>query len=151
MQFQPGVDYIGITTPFYCNDGNGVFVIHKRSKNTRDEHGRWDMGGGKLEFGENLEISVLREVKEEYGCDGKIQEMLPPHSIIREHNGKQTHWLAIPFFVKVDLSQVKNCEPHKIDHILFCTLDTLPRPLHTGLAKTMKLYKQYFHKYKILA
>ena len=36
---KPGVDYIGITTPFYCNDSNGLFLLHKRSKNCRDEHG----------------------------------------------------------------------------------------------------------------
>ncbi|HEY4495194.1 MAG TPA: hypothetical protein VI998_04000 [Patescibacteria group bacterium] len=28
-----GIDYIGISTPFYCNDGQGCFLLHKRSKN----------------------------------------------------------------------------------------------------------------------
>jgi len=27
-----GIDYIGITTPFYCNDGKGNFLFHKRSQ-----------------------------------------------------------------------------------------------------------------------
>ncbi len=59
---KPGVDYIGVTTSFYCNDGKGNFLLHKRSKNTRDENGRWDPGGGQLEFGEKPEKGVLREV-----------------------------------------------------------------------------------------
>ena len=63
MIMKPGVDYIGITTPFYCNDGNGLFLLHKRSKNCRDEHGRWDPGSGQLNFGCTPEKNVLREAK----------------------------------------------------------------------------------------
>ena len=30
---QGGVDYIGVTVVFYCHDGKGNFLMHKRSKN----------------------------------------------------------------------------------------------------------------------
>ena len=43
---QKGIDFIGITTVFFCHDGKGKFLMAKRSKNARDEHGRWDIGGG---------------------------------------------------------------------------------------------------------
>lgn len=146
--FTPGLDYIAIATPFYCNDGKGKFVMHKRSKNCRDEHGRWDFGSGKLEFGEEIEESVLREVFEEYGCSGKIQEQLPAHSIIRKQNNATTHWIVIPFFVKVNLAEVVNNEPHKMDEIGFFSLSSLPSPIHTGVAKTMKTFGVYFDKYR---
>ena len=48
---KPGIDYIGISTPFYCHNGKGFFLLHKRNQNCRDEHGAWDTGSGKLEFG----------------------------------------------------------------------------------------------------
>lgn len=149
MKLVAGIDYIGITTPFYCNNGKGLFVMHKRSKNCRDEIGTWDFGGGKVEFGQELEESVLREVQEEYGCEGVIQEQLPPHSILREIDGKSTHWLAIPFFVKVDLKKVKNNEPNKIDTLDFFRLSVLPTPIHSGVQKTMSRYKKYFERYQI--
>jgi hypothetical protein len=47
----PGIDYVGITTVFFCHDGKGNFLFHKRSNKCRDEHGRWDLGSGKLEHG----------------------------------------------------------------------------------------------------
>ena len=144
----PGIDYIGITTPFYCNDGKGNFLLHKRSKNCRDEVGMWDPGSGQLELGLTLEDNVLKELKEEYGCKGIIQEQLPAHSIFRTNNGKETHWLAVPFFILVDPKKVKNNDPNKIDEIGWFTLDNLPKPLHTGFHYTFSHYKDYFAKYK---
>ena len=143
-----GIDYIGISTPFYCNDGQGRFLLHKRSKNCRDEHGRWDPGSGQLDFGCTPEENVLRELIEEYGCSGAIQGCLPAHSIFREQNGQKTHWLVIPFFVKVDPKEVKNNEPDKIDEIGWFDLDHLPAPLHSGFQFTLSHYKEYFEKYK---
>jgi ADP-ribose pyrophosphatase YjhB (NUDIX family) len=144
-----GSDYIGITTPFYCNDGKGTFLFHKRSQNCRDEQGMWDPGGGKLEFGQALEESVLREVKEEYGVDGIIQEYIPAHSVIRYHNGVKTHWVAIPFFILVTRDAVSNNDPKKIDELDWFTLTNLPKPLHTGFQYTFNHYQEYFQKYSI--
>jgi 8-oxo-dGTP diphosphatase len=144
---RPGVDYVGITTPFYCNNGNGLFLLHKRSKKCRDEHGRWDPGSGQMEFGITPEENVLKEVWEEYGCAGEIQGRLPVHSIFREWNGRKTHWLAIPFFVKVNPAEVKINEPKKISEIGWFALDALPEPLHTGFNFTLSNYRKYFKKW----
>ena len=141
-----GVDYVGVTTPFYCHDGKGNLLLHKRSKACRDEHGRWDAGSGKLEHNLSFEENVLQEVLEEYGCKGKIQDRLPAHDIFREQNGLMTHWVAVSFFIKVNPKEVKNCEPHKIEELGWFTLDNLPEPLHTGFAQSLKTYKAYFDK-----
>ena len=145
---KPGIDYVGVSTPFYCNDGKGNFLFHKRSKNCRDEQGRWDPGSGQLEFGITLEENVLKEVAEEYGCTGIIQERLPAHDIFREHNGIKTHWVAIPFFIQVSPEEVKNNEPEKIDEIGWFTLDNLPEPLHTGFQFTLTKFPEFFKKWK---
>lgn len=142
-----GVDYIGISTPFYCHDGKGRFVLHKRSNACRDEHGRWDAGSGQLEFGEDPTEGVLREVFEEYGVKGEITDQLPAHSILREHQGVKTHWLVIPFFVKVDIKRVTRGDPDKMLKIDFFTLDNLPVPLHSGLQMTMTRFPRHFAKY----
>jgi len=143
----PGINYIGVTTPFYCNDGRRNFLLHRRSQKCRDEIGRWDPGSGQLEFGLTLEENVLKEVKEEYGCSGVIQEQLPAHSILRTQNGRKTHWLAVPFFILVDPKKVKNNDPEKIDELQWFTLKNLPKPLHTGFYYTFIHYQDYFEKY----
>jgi 8-oxo-dGTP pyrophosphatase MutT (NUDIX family) len=142
-----GIDYIGITTPFYCNDGKGNFLFNKRSKLCRDEHGTWEMGGGQVEFGETPEQSVLREVYEEYNCKGKIQMQLHPYSIFRIHGGIKTHWLALPFFILINPLQVKNNDPKKIEELGWFRLDNLPSPLHSALPQAFKLYRKNFNKF----
>lgn len=147
-ELKPGIDYIGISTAFYCHDGKGNFLIHKRSQNCRDERGVWDNGGGRLEFGLTPEENVLKELLEEYGCTGEIQEKLPAHSIFREFDSIKTHWIQIPFIIKVDPKTVKNNEPEKIDEIGWFKLDALPQPYHQGSSQTLSQFKEYFQKYR---
>jgi 8-oxo-dGTP pyrophosphatase MutT (NUDIX family) len=142
-----GIDYVGISTPFYCHDGKGNLLFHKRSKNCRDEQGHWDTGGGKLDFGLTPEENVLKEVLEEYGCKGEINERLPALNIFREHDGIKTHWIALPFFIKVNPEEVKINEPEKIEEIRWFRLDNLPEPLHTGFRLGLERFREYFEKY----
>lgn len=143
-----GIDHIGISTSFYCNDGEGNFLFHLRTDQCRDEHNRWDTGAGKLEFGLTPEENVRKEVLEEYGCEAIIQDRIPAHSILRELNGVKTHWLALPHFVQIDPRQARICEPHKMKELGWFRLNALPEPLHTGFAYTLRHYPEYFKKYE---
>lgn len=144
---KPGIDYIGVTTPFYCHDGKGNFLFHKRSKNCRDEQGRWDMGGGKLEKELTIKENALKEVMEEYGVVGIFQEQLPAQDCIRVDDGQKTHWIAIPSFILVDSKKVKINDPEKIDELGWFRLDKLPFPLHSQFLPYFKKHKSYFKKY----
>ena len=61
-----GEDYTGVSVVFFCHDGEGNWLLSKRSVNTRDEHGAWDPGGGGIEFGDSVEDTLGKEIKEEY-------------------------------------------------------------------------------------
>src|SRR3990167_5393995 len=130
---QPGVDYIGVTCVFACHDGAGRLLMLKRSANARDEQGRWDVGGGKLEFGEEWEQAVRREVREEYGADPISIEHIHTYNTLRVHNGQPTHWLALLFAAEIDPTEARNNEPRHIDEIGWFTLDALPEPLHSQI------------------
>jgi len=142
-----GIDYIGISTTFICTDGNGRILMHKRSINCRDERGCWDAGGGKLEFGIDLEENVRREIAEEYGCECEILHQLPPVTILRQQDGQATHWLAICFITKINPSEAKNNEPQKLDELGWFTLDQLPQPLHSGMAMVLERHRKTITKY----
>lgn len=135
-----GVNYTGITVVFFCHDGKGNFLLSKRGKNTRDEHGRWDPGGSAIEFGETVEHRLKTEIKEEYCSPVLDYEFLGYHDVFRKQNGKKTHWICLDFKVLVDPKQVKNGEPHKLVEIGWFRLDNLPSPLHSQFLQYLDDY-----------
>ncbi len=137
---QKGVDYVGITVSFFVHDGKGSFVLTKRSTNCRDEHGRWDFGGGGLDPHTSVEETLRKEIKEELCADVLEHEFLGFRDIFREQEGQKTHWLALDFKVRVDRAQVSNGEPHKFDEVAWFSLDNLPAPLHSQAPHELELY-----------
>ncbi len=144
---RPGIDYTGVTVVFFCHDGEGNFVFHKRSATCRDGWGTWDLGGGKLEFGEKPVEGCLREIREEYGCEGEITEILPPTSHVWDVNGEPSHWVVIPYVVRVPRGHVRMNDPESMTEIGWFPIDNPPAPLHPGVTAELVLYKSYLSKY----
>ncbi len=137
-----GLDFTGVAVVYFCHDGKGNILMNKRGVNSRDEQGRWDIGGGGVEFGVTIKENLRNEIKEEYCTDILDSEFLGFRDVHRENGGKKTHWIALDFKVLVDRAKVKNGEPHKFDDIGWFTLDTLPSPVHSQLLNFLKLYKK---------
>jgi 8-oxo-dGTP diphosphatase len=137
-----GVDHIGITVVFACHDGKGNFLLSKRGKNCRDEQGRWDPGGGGLEFGDTVEGTLKKEIAEEYCAKVLDFEFLGYRDVHRKINGEKTHWLALDFKVLVDRNKVRNGEPHKMDEIGWFRLDAMPKPQHSQYPYFLKKYRK---------
>lgn len=137
-----GTDYIGVGVVYFCHDGQGNFVMAKRGQHTRDEQGRWDIGGGGIEFGDTVEETLRKEIKEEYGTDVLSFESLGYRDVHRVHDGKPTHWIALDFKVLVDRAKVFNAEPEKFDDISWFTLDTIPEHTHSQFPEFLRLYKE---------
>ena len=133
-----GIDHIGVSASFVIHDGKGNLLLQKRGPNARDERGRWDIGGGAIEFGETIEEAIAREVMEELCAKPLDMEFLTVYDAHREHEGSRTHWVAVIYAVKVDPKSVKIGEPHKIDELGWFTSKNLPTPLHSQFQKSFK-------------
>lgn len=140
-QLKKGVDYIGVTVVYLCHDGQGNVLMARRTNNTRDEHGRWDSGGGGLEFGSTVEETLSKEIQEEYCTEVLDYQFLGFRDVHRDLNGRPTHWIALDFKVLIDPKKVKIGEPQKFDAIGFFRLDNLPKPLHSQLPHFFELHK----------
>ena len=51
---------------------DGCCLLLKRSDESKNNPGKWDLPGGKLERGESFEQALLREVSEETGLEIKL-------------------------------------------------------------------------------
>lgn len=131
VDLKRGVDYIGVNACFVVHDGKGNLLLQKRSQNCRDEQGKWDVGGGAVEFGESLVNAVKREIKEELQTEPLEIKYLTSYEALRSNNGVPTHWIVNVHAVLVDPEEVKIGEPHKIDEIGWFTSKNLPSPLHS--------------------
>lgn len=134
-----GIDHIGAGVSFVIHDGQGRILLQKRGAQARDEQGRWDTGGGAIEFGESFEDTLKREVREELSCDIIKAEFLTVYDAHRQHEGQPTHWVQVIFAVQVDPAAVSIGEPHKIDQLGWFTSKTLPSPLHSQFHKSFEL------------
>jgi len=136
VDLRRGIDHIGVCINFVVHDGKGNVLMQKRSQQCRDERGRWDIGGGAVEFGESIDEAIRRELKEELCVEALEIDFLTAYDAHREHEGSKTHWVALAHAVKVDPKQVKIGEPHKIDQIGWYATDTMPKPLHSQCHKS---------------
>ena len=128
---------------FFCHDGEGSYLISKRSQNARDEHGAWESGGGGLKFGEKIQDAIFREIKEEFCAVPFNIEFLGYRDVHRVHNDQPTHWIQLDFRVQVNPEEVQIGEPHKCDGIKWLTIDEIknfPEPLHSQ-------FPPFFEKY----
>ena len=141
QKFKKRIDYIGVGVVFLCHDGKGNFVMHKRSVNTRDEHGKWDFGAGGVEFGHTIEETLRKEIREEYCVDVLGYEFIDYLDVHREYEGKPTHWISLAFKVLVDPARVRIGEPDMCDEIGWLTLDALPDNLHSQIPRFLEMYR----------
>ncbi len=57
-------------------DKEGRCLLLKRSMSSKGNPGKWDLPGGKVDAGEDLEQGLLREVTEETGLTISLQRVL---------------------------------------------------------------------------
>jgi len=55
---------------------NGKVLIIQRSTDDENGAGTWEFAGGKINFGEELEDALIREVKEEVGLSIVVNKLL---------------------------------------------------------------------------
>lgn len=142
---QKGIDCVGIAVAFFCHDGAGNVLMSLRSKNARDEHGKWDIGAGGIELGDTVEETLINEIKQEYCADIVKSEFMGYRTVFREHNGQKTHWIMLDFKVQIDPAQARNGEPHKFDDLRWFPFNSMPRPeeMHSQIPNFIRKNQQY--------
>lgn len=122
-----GVDYIGVGCGALIVNKEKDVLLMQRGAKSKNRVGFWTQPGGTVEFGENIEDAIVREIKEELGIDIKLNDFLSvTDDIILEEN---QHWVAISYSAEILSGTPKSMEPEKIGDIEWFPLDKLPKGL----------------------
>lgn len=66
-----------IVKSLVVNKQGQVLLVRRKREWHKEAHDKWELPGGKIDFGENPEETAVREAKEESGYDAKVESLLP--------------------------------------------------------------------------
>lgn len=143
---KPGIDYIGVGCGALIINKKSEVLLQKRGSKSKNEIGFWTKPGGAVEFGEKVENTVKREIKEELGIDIKLIQFLGfTNHIIKSEN---QHWVTFNFLAEIIAGIPKNLEPEKIEEIKWFKLNNLPPKLSQTTSEPIKKYLKSLQKRK---
>jgi len=138
-----GIDFIGVGVGAMIFNNEGKVFLAKRGKQARNEAGKWDFPGGGVEFGERCEQALKREIKEEFGIEIRVTELLEVVDHIIE-NEKQ-HWVSPSYLARhIGGTPVIN-EPEKCESIKWVDISEINPETLTITSRFD--FEEYIQKY----
>lgn len=137
-KLKPGKDFIGVGGGVLIFNEKKEVLLKKRSKNSKNEIGRWEKPGGAIDYGENSMDAMKREVMEEVNIKINIWGLLPhTDHILKE---EEQHWMALNYLASYKSGKLKNMEPHKADDLGWFSLKKLPKNIAMPTKESLKNY-----------
>jgi len=139
-----GVDYIGVGIGAVIVNDKKQVLLAKRGKKAKNERGKWEFPGGSVEFGDTMEATINREIKEELGVEIDLYEHLPAiDHIISEEN---QHWVTSGFIARIKKGIPTVMEPEKCEGIEWFDYEQL-KAMKKELSLASVQYLPYIEEY----
>ncbi len=135
-----GVDYIGVGVGAVIVDADGRLFFARRGPQAKNERGLWEFPGGSVEFGETLAEALKREMREEYGLEIAVGELLDVVDHILTEEGQ--HWVSPTFVCSILSGQPRICEPGKCSEIGWFFPDQAPDDLTQITRENLQNYRK---------
>ena len=123
----------GLTVRGIIKNDNDEILIVKRHPKSRTDPEMWELPGGKVEKGEDFDVALVREIKEETALDAKIGDFC--EAIQNDYMHKRT--VQIMMYLKDIEGEVEISDEHT--DWMWADIDTLKMlELSTSLKKVLK-------------
>lgn len=129
--------YTGKTSTAIIPYPDNKILLIKR--NTRPFVGYWALPGGRMDPGETIEQTVIREVKEETGLDTRIVDRIGEYVEKGVRDGIEYEYYPTCFVVQPIGGELKK-QDSEIQQMQLFSLDALPAPLAFEHEKMIKDY-----------
>jgi mutator protein MutT len=122
-----GIDYIGVGAGAIIVDKQGRLFLARRGAKAKNERGLWEFPGGSVEFGETLAETLRREMREEFGVEIAVGELLDVVDHILKEEGQ--HWISPTFLCTITSGEPHIMEPEKCAEIGWFRTNEIPKEL----------------------
>ena len=122
-----GIDYIGVGVGALIVDDQGRLFLARRGPNAKNERGLWEFPGGAVERGERLADALRREIREEYGIEIAVGDLLDVVDHILPEEGQ--HWVSPAYLCRIVSGTPAILEPDKCAEIGWFAPADVPRDL----------------------
>ena len=137
---RPGVDYVGVGVGAVIVDNQGRLFLSRRGPKAKNERGLWEFPGGSVEFGETLGEAIRREMREEYGVEIDVGELLDVVDHILPDEGQ--HWVSPTYLCAITAGEPAIREPGKCTEIRWFSLTDMPDELTQITRLNLAHYRQ---------
>ena len=139
-----GVDCIGVGVGALIVDPDGGLFLSRRGPQSKNEVGRWEFPGGSVEFGETLAEALQREMREEYGVEIRVGELLDVVDHLLPEEGQ--HWVSPTYLCTLATGRPEIREPGKCAEIGWFFPGQLPADLTVITRQNFKHYLEYLDR-----
>ncbi|NTV36774.1 MAG: NUDIX domain-containing protein [Anaerolineaceae bacterium] len=134
-----GIDYIGVGVGAIIIRDSRLF-LSQRGPLAKNERGLWEFPGGSVEFGETLAAALQREMREEYGIEIRVGELLDVADHILPDEGQ--HWVSPTYLCELTAGEPEILEPGKCSQIGWFMPDEVPGNLTQITRYNLDNFKQ---------
>ena len=135
-----GVDYIGVGVGALIVSPAGKIFLARRGPAAKNERGLWEFPGGSVEFGERLAEALKREMREEYGIEIEVGELLDVLDHILPEEGQ--HWVSPTYLCRIAAGEPVIREPGKCTEIGWFDPEQAPADLTRITRENLEHYRE---------
>lgn len=118
----------GVSQKAVVFNKEGKFLVLLRGSTAPSNPLKWDLPGGDVDYGEDPEESILREIKEEAGLE---VDGLEPFDVEAHINSRGQHWFTVAYKALAKDDKVKISWEHDeykwVDDKKFSALTSMPK------------------------
>lgn len=140
MIVKPGIDYIGVGVGAILVDEAGRLFLARRGPLAKNERGLWEFPGGSVEYGETLADALKREMREEYGIEIAIGDLLDVVDHILSEQGQ--HWVSPTYLCTIVTGEPRILEPGKCSEIGWFQPKEMPEDLTVITRENLRHYME---------
>ncbi|WP_259781580.1 NUDIX domain-containing protein [Aestuariispira ectoiniformans] len=115
-------------------NAGGQILLARRKRDP--EAGHWGILGGKVEWGETVEDTVVREIEEEAGVKIRLTGLACLVDQIADDGS--SHWVNAVYRADIVDGEPKVMEPEALEDMGWYDLDNLPGPLTRSTEEFLK-------------